>query len=276
LNLVGSGEYCKDYDFSISKSGQLIKLKLPEDGKTIIAETVINNINPDIIQILRASDYDSLNKTEQGKLREITKPIVDSMRELVGLIKQEHTRFDISDSLIGNVRTEWSLGAGKWYSTPYSITIEGGALPGLGNMDDKMAQHLQELLSKNEQPLVAINYLHQAINSNSTRYQWIYATISAELAIKEILIRIEPKLEVILSTLPSPPLERLYGDVLESLSGVKPQTSDLNRLKWGAIRRNKLIHSIENEPPSFEEANEYNHFINDQIKWLLYQYRHRK
>ena len=96
------------------------------------------------------------------------------------------------------------------------------------------------------------------------------------MAIKEILIRIEPNLEVILTILPSPPLEKLYGEVLESLLGVKPSKSDLNKLKWGAIRRNKLVHSIEDEPPSWKEANDYNHFINQKIKWLLYQYRHLK
>jgi len=271
-NLVGPGDSYKDYCFKISKAGQLMNVILLKDGKTIKVETVISDVKPEVIKILKTADYDKLGDVEKNELRKITSPIVESMRQLVGLIKQEHSRFDISDGMIANVKNEWSLGYNKWYSTPRGGLIISGTTYGLGNMNDWRARELQELLSENEQALVATSYLHQAINARSTRYQWIYATIAAELAIKEILARIEPKLEVILETLPSPPLNKLYGVVLESVTGVKSE--GLRKLQEGAERRNKLLHSLgDYDSPSYDEVHEYIHFIDGRINWLLKLWR---
>ncbi|MCK4354714.1 MAG: hypothetical protein KAW83_05615, partial [Dehalococcoidia bacterium] len=104
--------------------------------------------------------------------------------------------------------------------------------------------------------------------------QWIYATMAAELAIKEILVRIEPKLQVILETLPSPPLNRLYGDVLESVAGVR--STSLSKLQNGARRRNELVHNPRSPTPTFNEVKEYINFIEDMIRWLLKEWRRIK
>lgn len=266
-DLINNEAFRRDYHFSMAIDGQLINMKLLEDGKTIEAETVVDDVKPNILQILRVNEYDKLSDSEKRGLHRITSSIVKSMRQLVGLIKQEHSRFDISDGLISNVRIEWSLGDNEWHPTPRAVRISS-AMYGLGNVNDTKAKKLQELLSENEQALVATSYLHQAINAESSRYQWIYATIAAELAIKEILVRIEPKLEVILRTLPSPPLNKLYGDVLESVAGVRSE--GLKKLQEGAERRNKLLHSLgDDNPPSSDEAHEYIHFIDGRINWLL-------
>jgi len=130
------------------------------------------------------------------------------------------------------------------------------------------------LLSENEEALVATSYLHQARNSDNRRYQWIYATMAAELAIKEILVRIEPKLQVILEELPSPPLQKLYGDVLESVAGVR--SNSLSTLQNGARKRNQLVHNPNSPTPTFNEVNEYIDFIEDRVKWLLEEWRRIK
>ena len=98
--------------------------------------------------------------------------------------------------------------------------------------------------------------------------------MAAELAIKEILVRIEPKLQVILGALPSPPLNRLYGDVLESVAGVR--SASLSRLQNGAQRRNELVHNPNSPTPTFNEVNEYIDFIEDRVKWLLKEWRRIK
>ncbi len=266
-SLVGVEKFNKDYDFVTTKSGQVVKMRLLQAGNAIEAETVIYNVNTDILRILRVNEYDKLTDIQKGELSKIRSPVLESIRQLVGLIKQEHSRFDIRDDLIANVMFEWSPGDGDWYPIPRGLTISG-TMYGLGNMNDARAKIIQDLLSENEYALIATSYLHQAINAKSTRYQWIYATIAAELAIKEILTRIEPNLEVIFRTLPSPPLDKLYGDVLESVAGVKSQS--LGKLRKGAERRNKLVHSARDEDiPSYDETHEYIHFIEERINWLL-------
>lgn len=271
LDLINAEEFRKDYAFGIAKGGQGVNMKLLKDGKTIEAEMVVNDFEPNILQILRVDEYEKLDDKQERELHKTTSPIVESMRQLVGLLKQEHSRFDISDELIGNLGIEWSLGNNEWHPTPRGLVMYLTTY-GLGNVNDSTAINLQELLSENEQALLATSYLHQAMKARSSRYQWIYATIAAELAIKEILVRIEPKLEVILRTLPSPPLNKLYGDVLESVAGVKSE--GLKRLQEGAERRNRLLHSLGDDAPlSVDEAHEYVHFISQRIDWLLDQWR---
>jgi len=189
------------------------------------------------------------------------------------LLKQELHRYDLKDELIGNPYCEWSLGDNQWFSIPRGLRVDV-EVTSLRNLDERLAKHLQELLLEDEEALVATSYLHQARNSMNRRYKWIYATMAAELAIKEILVRIEPKLQVIVETFPSPPLNRLYGDVLESIAGVR--STSPTKLQKGASRRNQLVHNPKSPTPTFNEAKEYVDFIEDRIKWLLEEWRRIK
>jgi len=268
-------ESVKNYDFSVSKSGQEVKVKLPQDGKTIEFESAVDSFKPNILQILRTNDYNKLSEREKAELHRITEPIHEAARQFVGLLKQELHRYDIRDELIANVHIEWSLGDNKWYPIPRGLKVDTW-VSHLDNLGDRTANHLQKLLSEGEEALIATSYVHHARNSRNSRYQWIYATIAAELAIKEILVRIEPKLRVILEELPSPPLNKLYGEVLKSVAGVKLSGSDLEEIRKGARRRNELVHNPKSNTPSFKEVNKYIDFVEDKIKWLLEQRRSMK
>ena len=267
-------ESLRNYSFSVSKSGQNVKMKLLQDGKTIEAESVIDFLKPNILQILRTNDYDKLNNREKSQLSNITHPIQEAVRQFAGLLKQELHRYDINDELICNPYYEWSLGDNQWFSIPQELSVNFGLSSSLGNLNAITANSLQILLSEDEEALVATNYLHQARNAMNRRYQWIYATMAAELAIKEILVRIEPKLQVILGTLPSPPLNKLYGDVLESVAGVR--STSLSTLQNGIQKRNQLVHNPKSATPTFDQVNEYNFFIEGTIKWLLDEWRRIK
>jgi len=263
----------KNYSFSVSKGGQNVKMKLLQDGKTIKAKSVVDFFNPNILQILRTNDYAKLSAGEKTELSDITHPIIEAVRQFAGLLKQELHRYDINDELIGNSHYEWSLGDNQWFSTPGRVS---GTLIAysLGNLNAITAKSLQEVLFENEEALVATSYLHQARNSRNGRYRWIYATMAAELAVKEILVRIEPKLQVILEALPAPPLHKLYGDVLESIAGVR--STELPRLQKGAQRRNQLVHNPESPTPTLNEVHEYINFIEDRVRWLLKEWRRIK
>jgi hypothetical protein len=263
----------ENYSFSVSNNGQNVKIKLLQDGKTIKFESVVDFFKPNIPKILRAKDYDKLSDGEKTELHGITHPVREGVKRFAGLLKQELHRYDISDGLIANIHYEWSLGDDQWFPVPGGIRLDIETFS-LGNLDKKTANHLQELLSEDEEALVATSYLHQARNSMNRRYQWIYATMAAELAIKEVLVRIEPKLQVIIGTLPSPPLNRLYGDVLEAIAGVR--STSLATLQKGAEKRNQLVHNPKSPTPTFNEVNDYVDFIEDKIKWLLEEWRRIK
>ncbi len=263
----------ENYTFVVSKGDQSVRLRLLQDGKTIEAESVVDSFEPYILQILRTSDYDKLNDGEKKQLSDITRAIREAVRQFAGLLKQELHRYDVSDELIGNAHHEWSLDGNQWLRVPSGLSVQGWTTS-LGNLDATTAKSLQELLSGNEEILVATSYLHQARNSHNRRYQWIYATMAAELAIKEILVRVEPKLQVILQELPSPPLHKLYGDVLESVAGVR--SNSLSTLQGGARRRNQLVHNPNSPTPPLKEVDEYICFIEDRVKWLLEEWRRIK
>ena len=260
----------KDYTFVVSKGDQIVRVRLLQDGKTIEAESVVDSFEPNILQILRTSDYDKLNDGGKKQLSDITRPIREAVRQFAGLLKQELHRYDVSDELIGNAHDEWSPDGNQWFRIPYGLIVQTRT-SSLGNLNATTAKSLQALLSGNEEALVATSYLHQARNSDNRRYQWIYATMAAELAIKEILVRIEPKLQVILEELPSPPLHKLYGDVLESVAGVR--SHNLSTLQDGARRRNQLVHNPNSPTPTFNEVDEYIYFIEDRVRWLLKEWR---
>ena len=263
----------KNYSFSVSESGQNVNMKLLQDGKTIKAESVVDSFKSNIVQILRTNGYDKLSDGEKTELSNITHPIREAVRRFAGLLKQELHRYDINDELIGNAHYEWSLGDNQWFLIPRELRVET-ELSSLGNLNTITAKSLQELLFENEEALVATSYLHQARNSRNRRYRWIYATMAAELAIKEILVRIEPKLQVILEELPSPPLQKLYGDVLESVSGVR--SNSLSTLQNGARKRNQLVHNPNSPTPTLDEVDEYIYFVEGRIRWLLEKWREIK
>lgn len=263
----------ENYSFVVSKKGQDVKIRLLQDGKTIEFESVLSSFEQDILRLLKINDYKKFNTKEKEEFRGITLPIHDAVMKFAGMLKQELHRYNIKDGLIGNSRCEWSLDNKRWHHIDRGLRLNV-RVTSLGNLDERMAKHLQELLSEDEKPLIATSFLHQARNTDKRRYQWIFATIAAELAIKEVLVRIEPKLRVILEELPAPPIKKLYGVVLESVTGVKSEK--LGKLGDGAKRRNELIHNPRSVTPTFDEVTEYIDFIEDRIKWLLKEWRRIK
>jgi hypothetical protein len=262
----------EDYIFSVSSGGQNVKIKLLQNGKHIALTSVVESFKPSILKILKAKDYDKLSDGEKTAFQDLTRPVKEAVIRFAGLLKQELHRYDIKDELLGNLRYEWSLGDNQWFPTPRGLKVYTW-VSHLGNLNEKTANHLQELISDDEEALVATGYLHQARNSRNSRYQWIYATVAAELAVKEVLVRIEPKLRVILEELPSPPLHKLYKEVLQSVANVKLTDSDLKRLQKGARRRNELVHNPRSATPTFDEVTEYIDFVDNVVKWLLEQWR---
>lgn len=102
--------------------------------------------------------------------------------------------------------------------------------------------------------------MHRAINEeHNPRYKWIYATTAAELAIKEFLIEYTYKngcnpIEPLLLELPSPPLYKLYGLILESYLGERSPC--VTRISKGSEKRDRLLHRPERKGGKQEAVSE--------------------
>lgn len=143
----------------------------------------------------------------------------------------------------------------------------------VGQLNERSRQAVQKLLAADEVPLLAMQYLYEAHKSDGLRFKWIQATIAAELAIKEMLIRMEPKLETLLIEVPSPPLGKLYGKVLESVAEERsPYASQLDK---GAEKRNKLVHRPETVDLKPQEVLDYVTIVGEAIRHLLELHRRR-
>ena len=124
----------KDYPFIASKCDRSVRVRLLQDGKTIEAESVVDSFEPNILQILRTTDYAKLNDGDKKQLSDITRPIREAVRQFAGLLKQELHRYDINDELIANPYYEWSLGDNQWFSIPRGLRMDVG-IYSLGNLN---------------------------------------------------------------------------------------------------------------------------------------------
>jgi hypothetical protein len=168
---------------------------------------------------------------------------------------------------------EWSSDGEQWQDFPYDSFLIADSSHTVFKLDQEWCGHLQAAVEHGEEPLVAFQHLREAWQRRTNRSSWIEATIAAELAIKEMLVRLEPKLSAVLFDLPAPPLHTLYGVVLERITGERsPFVKDL---QGGATTRNRLIHRPERVRLDTQEVIDYVATVERAI-WHLIKLARRK
>ena len=176
-----------------------------------------------------------------------------------------HTRIeDIeSDRLLCSIEGE------NWIEIEKINVLTAIDLVIFSNLDEQNLKNVQTWLDNNIEPFVALDFLSKAQNESDPRYKWIYATIAAELAIKEFLIAKYPNLEVLLNELPSPPLDKLYGKILKEYEGIEPYMKIMD-IQTGVKIRNHLVHRPRiNIPITNQNAFIYIRLIEATIYQLL-------
>ena len=170
-------------------------------------------------------------------------------------------------------RSQWSYDGETWQPISRKVYATISAYQ-LGTLDKRWQKIVQKWLEDGEEPLLAMQHLYEAHKSDGLRFKWVEATIAAELAIKEMLIRMEPKLETLLTEVPSPPLKKLYGSVLEAVTGEK--SPHRNELDKGAERRNKIVHQPKAEHLDTQEVFDYVSMVGEAISHLVELHRSRR
>lgn len=239
---------------------------LPSDKSIISYQRV--EVSDEMLSLLRSNlnDFKKLSKNLQTELKSITLPITNATRRVVNLIKFCFGQIYIDEILFGGKGDYWSEDQKNWKPLPGAIYITGDAR-GIITLDSGSATDIQSHILSNFQPFFALRHLHRAITENNPRYKWIDATIAAELAIKEFLIRLKPEIETLLLEVPSPPLDKLYGPVLKSFSG--EASPKLKELTNGMKTRNKLLHRPSEISVTLEEAYAYVHSVESAIYHLM-------
>jgi len=227
-----------------------------------VSETLLRELESDIL----------LHEMQQGMSDEfgrVTRSLSHCCRRVVRLLEQEMRVEDLrSDSLFHIPNgLRWSRDGENWRIVRGGHCVGGLRTRPLFKLDAQWQRKIQALLDSGEVPLLAVRQLYEAIRSGSARISWVEATIAAELAIKEILVKMEPSLETLLTHVPSPPLQKLYGEVLESVCGRRSSfRSDLGK---GATQRNVLVHGAEEFDAHPQKVVDYLQVVENAIYELI-------
>jgi len=211
-------------------------------------------------------DGTQLSPDLQAELSTMTSRIREATRKVLSLIKYWFGYEELAEGLYSGKGTYWSSDRTEWKPLPQVIRAFVGDRA-LVCLNEKTVQDLQRHIEDGPEPFLALKHLHRAPREPNPSYRWIDATTAAELAIKEFLIRRKPDMETLLLEVPSPPLHKLYGSILESLVGVKsPKRKEIQK---GVETRNKLVHRPQEMDIGIDEANEYVRDIEIAIYHLM-------
>jgi hypothetical protein len=240
-----------------------INVQLTISKKQIIASCE-TDISGELFNILEQN----VNRKEplEKELSSINTALISSINSVLSLMKYSFGQVKLDEELFLPNGVFWSKDKSKWNPILQARTLTLDVQIECP-LDTSTSQIIQYYLQNNFTPFYALRHLHKAKREKNARYKWIDATIAAELAIKEFLIRLKPELAILLLEMPSPPLHKLYGSVLESFTKERsPRLSELNK---GAETRNKLLHRPNEMVVTDGDANKYVHDVETAIWHLL-------
>jgi len=237
------------------------KCLMVEIGNYSISNELLTSLLED--QTYRLDSFPSDLKEEITLIHTICSA---TTQRVLSHIKYHLVYTDISEQLFSIKSRRWRVDGQDWSPIPSSLSVVVDAR-NIPRFDEHTCNNLQESLNEEFEPLLGMRHLHRAKNESIPHHKWIDATIAAELAIKEVFIRAKPELEALLLEVPSPPLTKLYGSILETYLGERsPYLSVIGK---GVEVRNRLVHKPTSERVDAQEAVNYVNDIERIIFHLL-------
>ena len=233
-------------------------------GQNIVSVSTFEASSELYTALCKKLERNAINDDVYNEYLSVSRGLHDATMHVFNLLKQELYLYD-HRWLTGNP-LEWSLEGNDWNIIPWGSIFMYTRQRQEQELDRKSATDLQILLNRGEEALLATEHLLEAERTKGRKFQWIEATVAAELAIKEILVRIEPKLEAILLNLPSPPIHKLYGNIFENITGERSEYVAV--IKKGAEIRNDFIHKPKHKEINYQEVYDYIANIRKAIKHI--------
>ena len=281
--IVALGKYTlirsKGYESSSEIAVFYVKLE-----NELQAEVTVDYENNDINTVIRdiqVSNGFSENIIGVKQLKAVPKPFAEevvsismnlssSTRKVISLIKYYLRHTFISEALFSGKEIKWGNNLDCLYEFPRGgLFVSSISAFSSEPLRKNTIINIQSALNNNIEPLIAMRHLHKARAENIAHRKWIDATIAAELAVKEVLSKANPDLELLLLEMPSPPLSKLYGVILEKYLGEK--SPYLKQISKGVEIRNRLVHRPHSEHINIQDANDYVSYIESAIFHLLHR-----
>jgi len=228
-------------------------------------------VSNELLRAMEADDYRNMSENLDSELLEISSGVQRAAKKVLHLIKYCFNQLRMEDSLMSvkvNEGNFWSKDGTNWNRLHRRLSVAVTTIRTIPLNDDS-CKWLQEYIDSDYQPFLALRHLHRARNDSNPRYMWIEATIAAELAIKEFLIRQRPELGTLLLEVPSPPIYKMYGAILKAYGGKILPNKIYKQLSAGAEIRNKLLHRPHDEPIDHQKALDYVSAVAGAIQHLL-------
>jgi len=242
-----------DFRFSVPLEGSspVIVELIPSGNEVEASHTV--EVSEEMSNFLQNGILE-VPSTLYDELRMITINPSLATKRVLNLVKYGLNCINLDERLISHKSAEWSIDKAEWKILPSKITATLDSY-GIHPLNTNTVSAIQQCIQNGFEPFLALRHLHKARIENIPHYKWIDATIAAELAIKEFLIRLKPEIATLLLEMPSPPLHKLYGTVLESFG--MQRSPKIKQIARGVEIRNKLVHKPEEMKITPEEANTY-------------------
>ncbi|MGZ4160103.1 MAG: hypothetical protein ACXVNF_04780 [Neobacillus sp.] len=249
--IENSEEITSNHEFLVNCDEFNINITVSENLKQIEAKTKFVT-SDDVHQVIKSQlianetcDSSALNRLDKA-IAEAQKCLIHAVNKLVDLMAFTTGYLYLVDNLRqGNCYC--SLDGEHWEDvkkrTPTAFSeISYNTIPSLIEREREV---LQVHIDNKVEPFLAIHHLYKAMKETDPRHKLMNLALALELGIKEYLVRKKPdsEIEVLIKNLPSPPLVKLYGEVLECFSGertpVKP--AEIEKI---TKKRNGLIHTV--------------------------------
>jgi len=211
-------------------------------------------------------EFESIPNELKSDVSLISKTLNLATKKVISLIKYYLRHLHINENLFSVKETKWGSSIECLNALPSSMGVSM-TCDSSEPIRENTINNIQSALNNNIEPLIAMRHLHRARAENIAHHKWIDATIAAELAVKEVLAKVNPDIEVLLMEMPSPPLAKLYGSILENYLGEK--SPFLKHIRKGVEVRNRLIHKPYAEQIDAQDANDYVAHIEGAIFHLL-------
>ena len=239
---------------------------IPEEKQIESLQEV--EVSNELLRAMEADDYRNMSENLDLELSEIRSGVAQAAKKVLHLIKYCFNQFRMEDGLMSVKGDFWSKDGTNWNRLRGRLRVTM-TVTGTISLNDDSCRLLQEYIDSDYQPFLALRHLHRARNDSNPRYMWIEATIAAELAIKEFLIRQRPELGTLLLEVPSPPIYKMYGAILEAYGGKTLPKEIFKALSEGAEIRNRLLHRPHDEPIDHQKALDYVNAVAGAIRHLL-------
>lgn len=249
-----------DDKIEVSLSINLVKQSIEATGEYEISAEFLNLLKQEV-------HPEELPQNVAKEASTIRRHITSTIRHFLHAVKYCLKQVRLDENLFAIKSVTYSIDNENWRYLPGAKLSMTASSYSITPLDKESAIQIKNHLASGIEPFMALSFLQRAKKERHPKYKWIDATIAAELAIKEFLILIKPEVEAVLLEVPSPPLHKLYGSILETYTGQRSPV--LKHIAEGARIRNKLVHRPEQIDIDLQQAIDYLKNVEIAIGHLL-------